>query len=88
MTHLGMSLAIGILILLTFGACERQSPPPKPIGSATNKHVEEAPVPPLRRDADAMIQNMKTPMDDARQAEDVIKGAADRTRQQSDQASQ
>jgi hypothetical protein len=74
--------------LLTFGACERQSPPPKPIGSVTNKHVEEAPGPPLRRDADAMIQNMKTPMDDARQAEDVIKGAADRTRQQSDQASQ
>jgi hypothetical protein len=86
MTHLGMSLAIGILILFTFGACERQSPPPKPIGSATNKHVEEAPVPPSRRDADAMIQKMKTPMDDARQAEDVIKGAADRTRQQSDQA--
>jgi hypothetical protein len=87
MTHLGMSLAIGILILLTFGACERQSPPPKPIGSATNKHVEEAPGPPSRQDADAMIQKMKTPMDDARQAEDVIKGAADRTRQQSDQAS-
>lgn len=87
MTHLGMSLAIGILILLTFGACERQSPPPKPIGSATNKHVEEAPGSPSRQDADAMIQKMKTPMDDARQAEDVIKGAADRTRQQSDQAS-
>jgi hypothetical protein len=88
MTHLGMSLAIGILILLTFGACERQSPPPKPIGSATNKHVEEAPVPPSRLDADAVIQQMKTPMDDARQTEDVIKGAADRTRQQSDQTSQ
>ena len=87
MTLFGMSLAIGILILLTFAACERQSPPQKPIGSATNKHVEEAPVPPSRRDADAMIQKMKTPMDDARQTEDVIKGAADRTRQQSDQAS-
>jgi hypothetical protein len=88
MTHLGMSLAIGILILPTFGACERQGPPPKPIGSATNKHVEEAPVPPSRLDADAVIQQMKTPMDDARQTEDVLKGEADRTRQQSDQTSQ
>jgi len=87
MTHLELRLVMGMLTLITFGACERQSPPPKPIGSATNKHVEEAPVSPSRRDADAMIQNMKTPMDDARQAEDVIKGAADRTRQQSDQAS-
>jgi hypothetical protein len=88
MTHLGMNLAMGILISLTFGACDRQSPPPKPIGSATNKHVEEAPVPPSRLDADAVIQQMKTPMDDARQTEDVIKGAADRARQQSDQTSQ
>jgi len=86
MRRLGMSLIMGLLILHTFAACERQSPPPKPIGSATNKHVEEAPVPPSRRDADAMIQNMKAPMNDARRAEDVIKGAADRTRQQSDQA--
>jgi hypothetical protein len=86
MTHLGMNLAVGILIALAFGACERQGPPPKPIGSATNKHVEETPVPPSRRDADSMVEKMKTPMDDARQTEDVIKGAADRTRQQSDQA--
>ena len=87
MTHLAASLGLGILILLTLGACERQSPPPKPIGSATNKHVEEAPVPPSRRDTDAMIQNMhmQTPMEDARQTEDAIKGAADRTRQQADQ---
>jgi hypothetical protein len=88
MTHLGMSLAMGILISLAFGGCDRQSSPPKPIGSATNKHVEEAPVPPSRLDADAVIQQMKTPMDDARQTEDVIKGAADRTRQQSNQTSQ
>jgi len=86
MTHLGMSPTIGMLILFTLGACERQSPPPKPIGSATNKHVEEAPVPPSSRDADAMIQKMKTPMDDARHTEALIKEQADRTRQQSDQA--
>jgi hypothetical protein len=85
MTHLGMSLAMGILLLLTFGACERQGPPPKPIGSATNKHVEETPAPPSHLDGNAMIQKMKTPMEDARQANDLIKGEADRTRQQSDQ---
>lgn len=85
MTHLGMSLAIGILLFLVFGACERQDPPPKPIGAATNKHVEETPAPPSRPDGDAMTQEMKTPMEDARRTEDLIKGAADRTRQLSDQ---
>ena len=72
---------MGLLLLLTLGACERQGPPPKPIGAATNKHVEETPSLPSRSDADAMIQNMKTPMEEARQTEDVLKGAADRTRQ-------
>ena len=85
MTHFRMSLTMGILLMLTLGACERQGPPPKPIGAATNKHVEETPAPPSRSDADAMIQNMKTPMEDARQTEDLLKGAADRTRQQSEQ---
>ncbi|MBA5865491.1 MAG: hypothetical protein GDA67_02210 [Nitrospira sp. CR1.3] len=85
MTHLRMTLAMGILILLTAGGCERQGPP-KPVGSATNKHVEETPISPSRRDADAMIEKMKSPMDNARQTEDVLKGAADRTSQQSGQA--
>ena len=80
-----MSLTMGLLLLLTLGACERQGPPPKPIGAATNKHVEETPSLPSRSDAGAMIQNMKTPMKDARQTEDVLKGAADRTRQQTEQ---
>ena len=85
MTHFRMSLTMGLLLLLTLGACERQGPPPKPIGAATNKHVEETPSLPSRSDADAMIQNMKTPMEDARQTEGVLKGAADRMRQQSEQ---
>ena len=84
MTHFRMSLTMGILFLLTIGACERQGPPPKPIGAATNKHVEETPASPSRLDADTAIQNMKTPMDNARQTEDVLRGAADRTRQQSE----
>ena len=86
MAHPGMSVAMGILLLLTLEACERQGPPPKPIGSATNKHAEEAPAPSSSPDTDAMIQKMKTPIEDARQTEDLLKGAADRTRQQSDQA--
>lgn len=84
MTHFGMRLVIGILLLVTLGACERQGPPPRPVGSATNKHVEETPAPPSRPNADAMIQNMTTPMEDARQTEELLKGAADRTRRQSE----
>jgi hypothetical protein len=59
MTHLELRLTIGMLLLLTLAACERQSPPPKPIGAATNKHVEDSPTAPSR--PDAMIQQMKTP---------------------------
>jgi hypothetical protein len=76
---------MGTLLLFAMAACERQGPPPKPIGAATNKHVEDAPAPPTRPDADAMIQRMKTPMEDARRTEDDLKGAADRTRQQAEQ---
>ncbi len=82
--YLEISLTLAILLCLTAVACERQGPPPKPIGSATNKHVEETPALPSRSETDAMIQRMKTPMDDARQKEEVLKGAADRTRQQLD----
>jgi hypothetical protein len=79
-----MGLTLGIVVALLCGACEQQSPPPKPIGAATNKHVEEAPGPPSRVDADAMIQRMKTPMENARQTEDRLKDSADRVQQQSE----
>jgi hypothetical protein len=82
--QVGMSLTIALLLSLVLTACERQGPPPKPIGAATNKHVEEAPAPPSRPDADAMIQQMQTPMEHARQTQEVLKGAAERTHQQSD----
>jgi len=84
MTHLAISLTTGMLCILTVAACERQGPPPKPIGAATNKHVEQAPAPPSRPDADAMIQQMKTHLEDARQTETLLKDA-DRTRRQSGQ---
>lgn len=85
MTQSGIRLALSILLLVTSWACERQGPPPKPIGSATNKHVEDTAAPAPRQDPNERIQKMKTPMDDARQTEDVLKGAADRTHQQSGQ---
>jgi len=80
--HLRTSLTRAMLCILIFGACERQGPPPKPVGSATNKHVEEKSVVPSSLDADALIQNMKTPMDKARQTEEQLKRAADRTQEQ------
>ena len=79
-----MSLTVGILLLLTCEACERQGPPPKPVGSATNKHVEDTPARPSPLDADVMLQNMKTPMEKARQTEDQLKDSAARIRQQSE----
>jgi|SRR5215467_11407792 len=86
MTHHGSSLSVVILLAFTLlGACERQGPP-KPIGAATNKHMEETPALPSRGTTDTMIEKLKTPTDDARQTGDVIQGAADRTSQQADQA--
>ena len=86
MTHLGIGLIVGICFLFACAACERQGAPPKPIGSATNKHVEETPARPSALDADAMTHNMKTPMDNARQTEDQLKQSGDRIRQQSEPA--
>ena len=86
MTHLGIMLSVVMLVAVAFlGGCERQGPP-KPIGAATNKHVEETPAPPSRGNTNTVIDKIKTPMDEARQTGDVIQGAADRTSQQADQA--
>ncbi|HTL62085.1 MAG TPA: hypothetical protein VL261_10605 [Nitrospira sp.] len=85
MTHAAASVIFGSALLFTLQACDRQGPPPKPIGAATNKHVEDTPAAASRPDADAMIQQMKTPMERARQTENVLKESADRTRQQSEQ---
>lgn len=83
--YLRFGLSLGVVLWLTAVGCERQAPPPKPVGAATNKHVEETPALPSRAGTDAMIQPMKTPMDNARQTEDIVKGAADRTNRQLDQ---
>ncbi|HET8721936.1 MAG TPA: hypothetical protein VFM24_07905 [Nitrospira sp.] len=80
--NLAGTLAAVILLSLSCAGCERQAPPPKPIGAATNKHAEEAPASPARPNADAMLQHMEN----ARQTEAVLKGAADRASDQADQA--
>ena len=46
--------------------------------------VSALPIP--RLDADAMIQHLKAPMEDARQTEALLTAAADRTQQQSKSA--
>ena len=79
MTRFGWSLTIAVVCWIGFWACDRQGPPPKPIGAATNKHVEQSSTSPSAATADAMIQRMKTPMDEARETEDLLTGAADNT---------
>lgn len=81
--YLRVGLSLGVVLWLTAVGCERQPPPPKPVGAATNKHVEKTPALPSRAGTDAM-QHMKTPMDDARQTEDMLKRAEDRTSRQLD----
>jgi hypothetical protein len=61
-----------LLILVGFPACDREAPP-KPIGAATNKHVEQSPA-------------MNSPLEQARQAEGVVKGSAEERDRQAEQA--
>jgi hypothetical protein len=85
MTHFGLSLRVVLLVtLILLGACERQDAP-KPVGAATNKHVEQAPTP-LRSDAaEVMTETIKSPLDKARQTGEVLQGEADRTSKQAEQ---
>ena len=77
-----VAMATGLLcVLLTF-ACEREAPP-KPVGSATNKHFEEATASPPTHAAGS-----ESPLEQAQQAEGVLQGAADVTRKQTEQAPQ
>ncbi len=88
MTH--PAITLWLIALLTLGAlvaCERQGPP-KPIGTATNKHVEEAPAPPSRGAAAALTEAVKTPSDRAQQSGDAIQGTEARTSKQVEQAGQ
>ncbi len=74
-----------VTLLSLVAACEREGPP-KPVGTATNKHVEQSPAPPPRDAAEAITGAMKTPLEKAQQAGEVVQGAADRTSKQAEQA--
>ena len=76
---------IALFTLISFVACEREGPP-KPVGTATNKHVEESPARPPKEAADTLTEAVKTPLGRAHQAGGTIQGTADRTRKQVEQA--
>jgi hypothetical protein len=81
MKHPAITVGFPLLILIALTACEREGPP-KPIGTVTNKHVEQTPTP-LRSDAaEVMTETIKSPQDKARQTGEVLQGAADRTSKQ------
>lgn len=73
-----------LLILIALTACEREGPP-KPVGTVTNKHVEQAPTPPRSDAAEVMTETIESPLDKARQTGEVLQGEADRTSKQAEQ---
>lgn len=87
MKHNAFSLwLIAVLTLMPLvAACERQGPP-KPVGTATNKHVEESPARPPKEAAGALTEAGKLPLGRAHQAEDTIQPTEDYTRKQVEQA--
>jgi hypothetical protein len=78
---------IALFTLIPLVACDQEGPP-KPVGTTTNKHVEESPARPPKDAAEALTEAVKTPLDKARQAGDTIQGTEDRTRKQVEQAGQ
>ena len=89
MKHGGFSLwLVAVLTLIPLvAACEREGPP-RPVGTATNKHVEESPPRPPKDTAEAITGAVMTPLDKASQTEDTIWGAAGRTKEQAEKAGQ
>ena len=80
------AIGLGLIVLLTLIACEREGPP-KPVGSATNKHVEQTPAMNRKSAADPITSAVKTPLDKAHAAEDTVQKAEELTRKQADQIS-
>jgi hypothetical protein len=84
MKHPAITVGFPLLILIALTSCEREGPP-KPIGTATNKHVEQAPTPPRSDAAEVITETIKSPLDKARQTGEVLQGEADRTSKQAEQ---
>ena len=89
MKHGAFSLwLVAVLTLIPLvAACEREGPP-KPVGTATNKHVEASPHRLPKEAGEALTEAVKTPLDKAQQAGDTIQGTEDRTRKHVEQAGQ
>jgi len=81
-----LTLSLLLWTLIGVAACEREGPP-RPVGSATNKHVEESPAPLSRDTDDRRTGAMKSPLEQAHQAKGVLQGAAEPTRRQTEHAS-
>jgi hypothetical protein len=86
MKYAAITFSLPLLFTVTLAACDREGPP-KPVGSATNKHVEQSPASSPNAAADAITGAMKSPVEHARQTEGVLQGAADSTSRQAEQAS-
>jgi hypothetical protein len=84
MKHPAITVGFPLLILIALTSCEREGPP-KPTGTATNKHVEQAPTAPRSDAAEVMTETIKSPLDKARQTGEVLQGEADRTSKQTEQ---
>ena len=74
-----MCRLISVLILVFFIACEREGPP-KPVGTATNKHVEQSPTASPEGTTEAVTGAVKIPLEKAHQVESTLQGAEDVTK--------
>jgi hypothetical protein len=83
-------LPLVMLFTLTLPACEREAPQ-KPLGTATNKHVEESPAsmaPTTHTTAEGMTGAVKSSIEKAYEAEGALQGAAETTSKQAEQPTQ
>jgi len=80
MTYREMGVTVGLLCSLIFASCGRNEPANKPIGTATNKHAEQAPSSAGRSEADAMAQQMPPAMVDPGRMEAFSNRSAGQTR--------
>jgi hypothetical protein len=77
------TVLLSMIVLLSLSGCDREAPQ-KPLGSATNKHVEESPARPDA--AETLTGRIKAPMERAQQTEGMLQGAAEERGSQADQA--
>jgi hypothetical protein len=77
--------SVVLVTVMSLVACEQRDAPPRPVGSATNKHVEETPATSPQNAAKAIAEAAKAPLDKAHEAEGTLQKAADATSKQPEQ---